>query len=67
MGIAYKVNTLTALLYFVEVFNYIVTFLGGKAIEHPYVDNESLVPSVVTVCMPSRLLHISRVVLHWFT
>jgi hypothetical protein len=45
--VAYEVDTLAALLHFVKVVNYVVTFFGGKAIECPHVDNEGLVSPVV--------------------
>jgi hypothetical protein len=38
---------LAALLHFIKVFDYVVTFFSGKAIEHPHVDNEGLVSPVV--------------------
>jgi hypothetical protein len=47
MCITHKVDTLAALLHFVKVVDYVITFFGGKAIERPYINNEGLMPSVV--------------------
>jgi len=38
---------LAALLHFIKVFNYVVTFFSSEAIECSYVDNKGLVPSVI--------------------
>ncbi len=46
-GIAHDVNTFTALLHLVKMFNYIITFFGCTSIKFSHVYNKGLVAFIV--------------------